>query len=70
LRGVWHISLEVSSKAKSVAENLDINLHEFEGEMLSRVESALVKLSIKYCRRNRCEECPVKDFCRVGFEIV
>jgi endonuclease III len=68
LRGVWQISLEVSSKAKSVAENLDINLHEFEGETLSRVETALVKLSIKYCRRKRCEECPVKDFC--GFELV
>ncbi len=68
LRGVWQINLEVSSKAKSVAENLDINLHEFEGEQLSRVETALVKLSIKYCRRKRCEECPVKDFC--GFEMV
>ncbi len=68
LRGVWQISLEVSSKAKSVAENLDINLHEFEGEQLSRVETALVKLGIKYCKRKRCEECPVKAFC--GFEIV
>jgi len=68
LRGVWQISLEVSSKAKSVAENLDMNLHEFEGEQLSRVETALVKLGINYCRRKRCEECPVKDFC--GFEIV
>ena len=68
LRGVWRISLEVSSKAKSVAENLDINLHEFEGEQLSRVETALVKLGIKYCKRKRCEECPVKDFC--GFEMV
>ena len=68
LRGVWQISLEVSSKAKSVAENLDINPHEFEGEQLSRVEAALVKLSIKYCRRKRCEECPVKDFC--GFKMV
>ena len=70
LRGVWQISLEVSSKAKSVAENLDINLHEFEGEQLSRVETALVKLGIKYCRRKRCEECPVKDFCMLGFEMV
>ncbi len=68
LRGVWQISLEVSSKAKSVAEYLDINLHEFEGETLSRVETALVKLGIKYCKRKSCEECPVKDFC--GFEIV
>ena len=68
LRGVWQISLEVSSKVKSVAENLDINLHEFEGEQRSRVETALIKLDIKYCRRKRCEECPVKAFC--GFEIV
>jgi endonuclease III len=69
LRGVWRISLEVSSKAKSVAENLDINPHEFEGEQLSRVETALVKLGIKYCKRKRCEECPVKDFCRVDLKL-
>lgn len=70
LRGVWQISLDVSSKAKSVAETLDINLHEFEGEQLSRVETALVKLCIKYCKRKRCEECPVKAFCMLGFEMV
>jgi endonuclease III len=63
LRGVWHISPAVSSKAKGVAENLDIDLKEFEGEKLSRVETALVKLDIRYCRRKRCEECPMKDFC-------
>jgi endonuclease III len=63
LRGVWQINPEVSDKAKSVAENLDTNLQEFEGEKLSRVETALVKLGIKYCKRKRCEECPVKEFC-------
>ena len=63
LRGVWHISPAVSSKAKGVAENLDIDLKEFEGEKLSRVETALVKLDIRYCRRRICEECPMKDFC-------
>ncbi len=63
LRGVWQISPEVSDKAKSVAENLDTNLQEFEGEKLSRVETALVKLGIKYCKRKRCGECPVKEFC-------
>jgi len=63
LRGVWQISPEVSDKAESVAENLGINLHEFAGEKLSRVETALVKLGIKYCKRKRCEECPVRDFC-------
>jgi hypothetical protein len=66
LRGVWHISPEMSSKAKSVAENLEINLHEYEGEPLSRIETALVKLSIRYCKKKRCGECPVKDFCRVA----
>ncbi len=63
LRGVWQINPEISEKAKSVAENLGINLEEFEGEKLSRVETALVKLGIKYCKRKRCGECPVRDFC-------
>ncbi|KAF5418232.1 MAG: hypothetical protein C5S38_00210 [Candidatus Methanophagaceae archaeon] len=63
LRGVWQISPVVSSKAKSVAENLDINLQEFEVEELSRVETALVKLSINYCKRKKCAGCPMKDFC-------
>ncbi len=65
LRGVWQISPEISDKAKSVAENLDINLQEFEGEKLSRVETALVKLGIKYCKRKRCGDCPVRDFCNL-----
>lgn len=64
LRGVWHISPEVSSRAKNVAENVDINLHEYEGEKLSRIETALVKLSLRYCKKKRCEECPMKGFCR------
>jgi len=63
LRGVWQISPVVSSKAKSVAENLDINLQEFEVEALSRVETALVKLDLKYCKRKKCVECPVRMFC-------
>ncbi len=63
LRRVWQISPEVSSKAESVAENLGINLRQFKGEKLSRLETALVKLGIKYCKRERCEECPMRDFC-------
>ncbi len=64
LRGVWQISPEVSSKAESVAENQDLNLQEFAGEKLSRVETALVKIGIKYCKRKRCEGCHVRGFCR------
>ena len=63
LRGVWQISPVVSNKAKSVAENLDINLQEFEVEELSRVETALVKLELKYCKRKKCVECPMQNFC-------
>ena len=47
----------------NIAENMDINLQEFAGEKLSRVETALVKIGIKYCKRKRCEECPVREFC-------
>jgi endonuclease III len=65
LRGIWHISPAVSGKAQSVAEKLDIYLEEFEGEHLSRVETALVKVGIRYCKRKRCEECPVRDYCTV-----
>ncbi len=63
LRGVWDITPKVSSRAQRAAENLDINLQEFEGEALSRLETALVKLSLRYCKKSRCEECPVSDFC-------
>lgn len=65
LRGVWQIDPSVSSKAQSVAGNLDIHLEEYEGEALSRLETALVKLDLRYCKKKRCEECPVKDFCEV-----
>jgi len=69
LRGVWHISPEVSSRAKNAAKNLDINLHEYEGEPLSRIETALVKLSLRYCKKKRCEECPMKDFCGIYVDV-
>lgn len=64
LRGVWQICLEVSTRAQSTAKNLEINLHELDGEMLARVETALVKLSIRYCAKKRCEQCPVRGLCK------
>ncbi|RZN37045.1 MAG: hypothetical protein EFT35_07120 [Methanophagales archaeon ANME-1-THS] len=64
LRGVWQISPEVSTRAQLAAKNLAINLHELEGETLARVETALVKLSLRYCAKKRCDECPVKDLCK------
>lgn len=63
LRGQWDIHPQISDKAKSAAENLGIDLGEFEGERLSRIETALVKLNIMYCKKKKCAECPVKGFC-------
>jgi endonuclease III len=64
LRGVWNLDQEVSRKARTVAQLLDINLDEFKGEELSRIETALVKLSIRCCKKRRSPDCPMKDFCK------
>ncbi len=65
LRGVWRIRKGVSEKAKEAARRLDIKLEDLgEGEELSRIETALVKLNIRYCKKRKCEVCPVSDFCK------
>jgi len=63
LRGVWDVDPEPSKRAEEAAKCLGIDLQEFEGEMLSRVEAALVKLQLRYCKREKCSECPMKEFC-------
>jgi endonuclease III len=63
LRGEWKIEAAISKIAQTVAKSLDINLSQFEGERLARIEAALVKLSLRYCKRRKCAECPVRGFC-------
>jgi endonuclease III len=63
LRGKWEVEPAISRIAQNTAKNLDINLSAFKGERLARAETALVKLSLGYCKRRRCHECPMKDFC-------
>ena len=53
LRGVWNIDLEVSQKARDVAENLGINLTEYEGNDLARIETALVKIYIRQYKKKK-----------------
>jgi endonuclease III len=48
LRGVWDVDPEASKRAEKAAKYLGMDLQEFEGEMLSRVEAALVKLHLRY----------------------
>jgi endonuclease III len=64
LRGVWNLNQGVSSRSNLAAKYLEIDLSEFEGEKLSRVETALVKLSLRCCKRKICPECPIKEFCK------
>ena len=66
LRGKWKIQPAVSKIAQSAARNLGLNLDEFEEERLARVETALVKLGLSYCKKKRCSQCPLKGFCIAG----
>ena len=59
MRGIWDISPEVSDKASKMAGWLDINLDKFSGEKLSRIETALIKLYLRFCKKNRCATCPL-----------
>ena len=57
MRGIWDIHPEVSDKALKMAIWLGIDLDEFSGESLSRAETALIKLYLRYCRKKRCSTC-------------
>ncbi len=53
LRGVWKIDVPVSIKAAEMAERMNIALEEFEGEKLTRVEDALVKLYLREGKKGK-----------------
>lgn len=63
LRGIWQVQPKVTAMARTTAANLNIPLDQFEGEKLARVETALVKLHLRYCKKRKCQLCPVADFC-------
>jgi endonuclease III len=58
MRDVWDINPDISDRALEMAEWLGIDLRELSGGDLSRVESALVKLYLRCCKKKRCTECP------------
>jgi len=64
LRGMWEVSPPISAIARKAARNVSIDLGQFEGEKLARVETALVKLGLRYCKKRKCAECPVRSFCK------
>src|SRR5512141_2918677 len=54
MRGVWDINPDISDKALQMAEWLGIDLNEFSGFELSRVETALIKLYLRCYKKKRC----------------
>lgn len=63
LRGIWQVQPEVAEVARTPAASLDIALDQFTGEKLARLETALVKLYLRYCKRRKCSQCPMADSC-------
>lgn len=63
LRGIWQIQPKVTQIACTSAANLNVALGQFKGERLARVETALVKLHLRYCKRRKCRQCPMADSC-------
>jgi hypothetical protein len=61
MRGVWDINPDVSNKALEIAETLGLDLKEFSGEKLSRVETAIIKLYIRCRKKKGCSECPLSE---------
>lgn len=58
LRGVW-------PKARPDPSRIALEIREKLGlEDPVPHESALVRLRLEYCKRRRCRECPVRDYCK------
>jgi len=58
LRGVWKIDVPVSNKAAEMAEMMNIDLGEFKGEELTRIEDALVKFYLRYEKGKQANTLP------------
>jgi len=58
LRGIWlKARLKPSKLAREVARELGV-------DDIARFESALVRLKLEYCKRQKCAECPVRVYCK------
>ena len=63
LRGIWQVQPKVTDIVRTSAANLNIALGQFEGERLARVETALVNIYLRCCKRRNCYPCPMADSC-------
>ena len=58
LRGTWEKATpKLSRMAVETGQKIDV-------KDIEAYESALVRLNLEYCKKHRCTECPVQNFCR------
>jgi endonuclease III len=63
LRGIWEKAKPKPSKmAIKVAEKIGL-------ENIEPYESALVRLSLEYCKKGKCGKCHVQKYCNLGIKI-
>jgi endonuclease III len=59
LRGIWE-------KAKPKPSKMAIKLAQRIGlEDVESYEAALVRLSLEYCKKRKCEKCPIQNHCKM-----
>ena len=59
LRKVWDKAKpEISSIALNMAKQLKLDKQDAE-----LYESKLIRIFLQYCKKRRCKECPVKEYC-------
>lgn len=63
LRGIWKVDPPISHLAEKASKKLNIDLLKYEGQEHARMETALVKLYLRYCKKKKCEVCKMRDFC-------
>ena len=58
LRGIWERAKPTpSSMAVKVAQRISL-------EKVEPYESALVRINLEYCKKRKCEECPIRNHCK------
>jgi len=67
LRFMPKVNPELSRFVKISAKNLGIDLNKFNRKTrrFIHLESALLRVGKNYCRKNKCDICPVKEHCLI-----
>lgn len=60
LRGIWpKAKPKISNFALDVADKLGFSEEEAEA-----YEAILIRIYIEYCKKNKCESCPLRNYCK------